>query len=221
MTDKRARTIHLVVLAALQSVMAVELALLILKGQWLHVFLVVGIMIAMLMPVLLRSRLPIHIPFEIQILAIMFVFAALFLGEVRDYYHRFWWWDLMLHTTAGLLMGMLGFMIVYILNEDRLVDMHMRPSFLALFAFSFSQCLGALWEIFEFGMDQLFGMTMQKPMLGDPSGLTDTMFDLIVNAIGAAVVSLAGWRYLVRARTSYVDSWIRRFIARNPQLFGD
>jgi uncharacterized membrane protein YjdF len=118
-------------------------------------------------------------------------------------------------------LGLLGFMIVYMLNEDRQVDMHMRPSFLALFAFCFSQAIGAVWEIFEFSMDQTFGMTMQKPMLGDPSGLTDTMWDLIVNAIGALIVSLAGWRYLVRARASYVDSWAKRFIERNPQFFGD
>jgi len=70
-------------------------------------------------------------------------------------------------------------------------------------------------------MDQIFGMNMQKPMLGDPSGLTDTMWDLIVNAVGAAIVSLAGWRYMARVRTSYVDDWVRRFIARNPRLFGD
>src|SRR3546814_16435775 len=75
-------------------------------------------------------------------------------------------------------------MTFYILNEDRHVDLHMRPSFLAVFAFCFSQAIGALWEIFEFTMDQVFGLTMQKPMLGDPSGLTDTMWDLIVNAIG-------------------------------------
>ena len=219
--ERRARLIHLVILALLQSIMAVELIFLILDQHWLHVFLIVSIMTALLSPVLLKDRLPAPIPPEIQILAILFVFAALFLGEVRDYYARFWWWDMVLHGTAGLLLGLLGFLVVYILNEDRHVDMHMRPSFLALFAFSFSQCIGALWEIFEFAMDQIFGMNMQKPMLGDPSGLTDTMWDLIVNAVGAAIVSLAGWRYMARVRTSYVDDWVRRFIARNPRLFGD
>ena len=99
--------------------------------------------------------------------------------------------------------------------------MHMRPSFLALFAFCFSQAISALWEIFEFAMDQLFGLTMQKPMLGDASGLTDTMWDLKVNAVGAAIFSLAGWRYLIRVRTSFLDSWSKRFIDRNSKLFGE
>jgi hypothetical protein len=219
--ERRVRVAHSFILVVLQCTMAAELVFLVIGQQWLHVFLVLGIMLTMLLPVISSTRLAMQIPPEVQILAILFGFAALFLGEVRDYYERFWWWDLILHTTAGLLLGVQGFMTVYILNEDRYVDLHMRPAFLALFAFCFSQALGALWEIFEFAMDQIFGMTMQKPMLGDPSGLTDTMWDLIVNAGGAFAVSVAGWRYLIRSRTSHVNSWAKRFIARNPRLFGD
>jgi uncharacterized membrane protein YjdF len=213
------RRAHIGVLAVLQLVMAAELAWLVLRGQWLHAFLVIGIIAATLAPVLLR-RFPIELPSEIQLLAILFIFATLFLGEVQDYYERFWWWDLALHTTAGLLMGMLGFLVVYMLNENEAVDLHMRPSFVAFFAFVFAVAIGTFWEIFEFAMDEIFGTNMQKPMWGDPSGLTDTMWDMIVNAAGAALVSFAGWRYIRRARRPYVDSWIRRFVDRNPQLFG-
>jgi len=219
--ERGARIVHFTIVAVLHLVMIAELILLIIDRQWMHVFLVVGIMAVMLLPIFLKSRLPMQVPHEVQILAIGFVFATLFLGEIRDYYVRFWWWDLLLHGTAGFLMGILGFMIVYVLNENERVDMHMRPSFLALFAFCFSQAIGAIWEIFEFAMDNFFGLTMPKPMLGVASGLTDTMWDLIVNAIGAAIVSLAGWRYLRRVRTSLLDSWSKRFIDRNPRLFGD
>ena len=220
-SERGARLVHFTILAVLHLVMIVELILLMIDRQWMHAFLVVGIMAAMLLPILLKPHLAGHVPHEVQIFVIGFVFATLFLGEVRDYYERFWWWDLLLHGTAGLLLGILGFMIVYVLNENQRVDMHMRPSFLALFAFCFSQAIGAVWEIFEFAMDELFGLTMQKPMLGDASGLTDTMWDLIVNAIGAAIISVAGWRYLRRVRTSPLESWSKRFIDRNPRLFGD
>jgi uncharacterized membrane protein YjdF len=168
-----------------------------------------------LAPELLRRKLAVQIPSEIQILATLFVFATLFLGEVRDYYERIWWWDLALHTTAGLLLGLLGFLIVYALNESREVQVKMRPSFVAMFAFVFAMALGTAWEIFEFSMDQMFGLNMQKPMLDDPSGLTDTMFDMIVNAAGAAVVSFAGWWYIRGARRRHVDTWVARMIRRN------
>lgn len=214
-----ARRAHLFILAILQLVMAAQLVVLLVREDWLQVFLVGGIMALTLAPVVFK--LPVEIPSEIQIVAILFVFATLFLGEVRDYYQLYWWWDAALHTTSGLLLGMLGFMFVYMLNEDRHVDLHMRPSFVALFAFLFAVAIGAVWEIFEFGMDRYFNTDMQPATAGDPSGLTDTIQDLIVDTLGAAVVSIAGWRYLARARTSYVDNWARRFIQRNPQLFGD
>jgi hypothetical protein len=214
-----ARRVHLGILAILQTVMAVELGWLIVRGQWMPAAIVASLMALFIAATVMR-RLPVEIPSEIQVVAILFVFATLFLGEVRDYYERFWWWDLALHFSAGLLLGLLGFLVVYMLNENEMVDVHMRPSFVALFAFLFAVTMGTLWEIFEFGMDELFGLTMQKPMLGDPSGLTDTMWDLILDTAGAAIVSLAGWRYLKRTRTAYLDRWATRFIQRNPQLFG-
>ena len=214
-----ARRAHHLILGVLQAVMAVQLVLLLVREDWLDAFLVAAIMVLMLAPLLFR--LPVEVPSEIQIVAVLFAFATIFLGEVHDYYQRFWWWDAVLHTTSGLLLGMLGFMFVYMLNEDRHVDLHMRPSFVALFAFFFAVGIGAIWEIFEFGMDQFVGTNMQPATSGDPSGLTDTIHDLIVDTAGAAVVSLAGWRYLKRARSSPLDNWASRFIRRNPQLFGD
>ncbi len=76
-----------------------------------------------------------------------------------------------------------------------------------------------MWEIFEFGMDQLLGTNMQKPMLGDPSGLTDTMWDIIVNAIGAFVISFIGYVYLRSRKSFFVKDWIRSFIEKNPGMF--
>ena len=214
-----ARRAHLAILAILQLAMAVQLVLLLLREDWADAVFVAAIMGVTLAPVLFR--LPVDLPSEVQIVAVLFIFATLFLGEVRDWYQRYWWWDAGLHTTSGLLLGMLGFLIVYILNEDRNVDFHMRPSFVALFAFFFAVAIGAIWEIFEYAMDYHFGTNMQPATANDPSGLTDTIQDLIVDTIGAAVVALGGWRYLRRERKPHVDDWARRFIARNPRLFGD
>jgi uncharacterized membrane protein YjdF len=95
----------------------------------------------------------------------------------------------------------------------------MRPGFIAFFAFCFAIAVGALWEIFEFAMDELVGTNMQKPFLGDPSGLTDTMWDLIVNALGALAIALFGYLYMKRGMSSPVERWIGQLIARNPRMF--
>ena len=196
--------IHRGILIILQVIMALELVLLVYERQWVNAFLVVAIMAITLSPAAIGRRFRVNIPPEFQVLAVVFVFASLFLGEIQSYYARIWWWDIALHTSSGLLMGILGFLLVYVLNESKHVDVHMRPRFVAMFAFLFAVTVGTLWEVFEFSMDQLAGTNMQKAMFGDPSGLTDTMWDMIVNALGAFAVSALGWWYMRQRVHSFI-----------------
>lgn len=218
-TPGTAARLHRWIAIAVAVVMTIEVALIVYERQWMNAFLLIIIMTVILAPTLLRDRLPVRLPAELLILTLVFSFAALFLGEVRSYYQRIWWWDIALHATSGLLLGIMGFLLVYILNESRRIDLHMRPRFVALFAFMFAVSVGALWEVFEFSMDRIFGLNMQKPMLGDDSGLTDTMWDLIVDTLGALAISLYGWRFMRRRAESFIDRWIAKFIAGNPRLF--
>ncbi|WP_111495230.1 MULTISPECIES: hypothetical protein [Marinobacter] len=216
----RIRITHQRITIALQLVLLVQAVFALIERQWMtaaFVLLIIGITF---LPVLVERRFRIFVPPQMQLLAIGFVFAALFLGEVRGYYTRFWWWDIVLHTSSGFLLGILGFLLVHILNETERLEMHLKPGFVSFFAFLFAVGFGALWEIFEFSMDQLFGMNMQKAMLGDPSGLTDTMWDLIVDTIGALVIAILGWRYLRQGTgESFLARWINAFIERNPRFF--
>jgi uncharacterized membrane protein YjdF len=215
----RAERIHLGTLVVLQVLMLAELAVLVRERAWLNMVLVLIIMGITLSPAALGRRFRVYIPPEFQVLAVVFVFASLFLGEVRSFYLRFWWWDIALHASSGLLLGILGFLLVYVLNEHERVDLHMQPHFVAFFAFVFAVAMGAVWEIFEFSSDQLLGTNMQKPMLGDPSGLTDTMWDLVVDTLGAAAIAVLGWWYTTRGRGSFLETWIERFVEMNPRLF--
>lgn len=207
------------VLLVLQGIMAVELIALLLQGAWASAVWLLAIMAVTGTPALFGDRLPVRIPAEFELLAILFVFAALFLGEFHSYYLRYWWWDIALHSISGLLLGIVGFLLVYVLNESKRIDVHMRAGFVALFAFVFAVAVGTAWEIFEFAADRLLGTQMQKPMLGDPSGLTDTMWDLIVDTLGAAVISGFGWWHMKRDRRSFIDVWTDRFVAKNPRFF--
>lgn len=199
----------------LQLSLVLGVALFLVQGRWVTAALTVAIILITLLPSVVSRRLAVYIPPEFELLAVVFVYASLFLGEVHGYYTRFWWWDAVLHTGSGFLLGILGFLLVYVLNERPDIELHMRPRFVALFAFMFAVGIGALWEIFEYGMDQIFGMNMQK------SGLRDTMWDLIVDTVGAAAIAVAGWVYLRTAGNhSFLEQWILRFIESNPRLFG-
>lgn len=211
--------VHFIIVSILQLVLGFGLFLAISQRHWQDMFTLTCIILLMLAPSKLGFRFHIRVPLEFQLMAILFVFASLFLGELHGYYTRYWWWDIALHTTSGLLLGISGFLLVYILNEDSRVEMNMPPVFVALFAFMFAVSLGTIWEMFEFSMDKFFGMNMQKEMWGDPSGLTDTMWDLIVDALGAAFVSLVGWWHFKEGKQSIFDIWIKKFVQKNPRLF--
>ena len=195
-TDPAAR-VHRWVVLIIVAIMAIDLVVVLVERQWLNALLTL----------------------TIGSLLLVFVFAALFLGEVRSFYVRYWWWDIVLHTASGFLLGIFGFLLVYVLNESKVVAIQMLPRFVALFAFLFAVAVGALWEIFEFTMDRTVGTRMQKPMLGDASGLTDTMWDLIVDTVGATAIALLGWWRMVSRQRSFIDVWIEKFVDQNPRLF--
>ena len=156
------------------------------------------------LPAAIERSLKIHLPVEVQFVIVAFVYASLFLGEVGGYYTRFWWWDLALHTGSGIGFGFAGFIILYSLFAH--AKIHASPFLLSMFAFCFSLAIGALWEMFEFAMDRFFGMNMQK------SGLVDTMSDLIVDAIGALVVSVLGFAYIKGVKPRFFARVIRKFL---------
>jgi hypothetical protein len=210
---------HRRVKLGIQVVLALGLVVELYEAQWLNAALVLAILVVTFLPSLLASEVDLFVPPEVELATIGFVFASVFLGETRDYYGRFWWWDVLLHATSGGLLGALGFLLVFVLNETPRIELKMRPRFLAFFSFCFAVTAGTAWEIFEFGVDQLFGTTMQKPTARDVTGLVDTMEDLIVDAIGAAVVVLLGYRSAKRGEESVISRGIHRFVAANPRLF--
>lgn len=211
--------LHRVVVGSIVTLMAIEAALLAFQEQWLSAATLLAFVVLTLLPTQFGRFFRISLPLDFQVAAVLFMFAALFLGEMRDFYFRVWWWDSLLHFTSGILLGLFGFVLAYAMNEDDRIDLHLKPSFMATFAFFFALSVGALWEIFEFAMDQIFGMQMQKPKFGDLSGLTDTMLDLILDALGGLVISVFGWRVIRRRNGSLVEAMIARFVARNPHLF--
>lgn len=212
--------IHKYLSLLLQFILCVGMCTALWEREWNTAVLTLMIILLTLIPLLVYKRFQVFIPPEFEVLATAFLFCALFLGEIGDYYNRFWWWDIALHTTSGFLLGIVGFLLAHILNEQERIELKMQPIFVAMFSFFFAVSIGAMWEIFEFAMDSLVGTNMQKPMLDDPSGLTDTMWDLIVDTVGALVISIMGYGYLKSAgNQSFLLRWIHKFVRKNPQLF--
>src|SRR5690606_10860690 len=144
-----ASRVHRGLTVVLLGLLSVGVVLSLLQGNWLTAAATAGVLAVALMPFFLGRRFDIRVPAEFESLAVVFVYASLFLGELRGYYIRYWWWDSLLHTCSGFLLGILGFLLVHVLNEKRRIDNHMNPGFVALFAFSFALAAGTLWEILD------------------------------------------------------------------------
>ncbi|NIP59482.1 MAG: hypothetical protein GWO00_16475, partial [Gemmatimonadetes bacterium] len=93
--DSRPRRakIHRRITLFLQGVLFVGLALSIWNRVWMNAFLVGVILLLTFWPAFVGRRFEIFIPPEFELVAIVFIFATLFLGEIQGYYVRYAWWD--------------------------------------------------------------------------------------------------------------------------------
>ena len=121
-------------------------------------------LILFLVPAFLQDKMKLTIPPVFQAIIFGFIFAAEILGEVNHYYVRIPGWDTMLHTMNGFLCAAVGFSTIYLLNRGS-KNIELSPFYLTLVAFCFSMTIGVLWEFFEFTMDQLFLLDMQKDFI--------------------------------------------------------
>lgn len=159
------------------------------KSNYSALFISILTLILLLFPYFLKNKYNMILPLEIEFLITFFIFGTLFLGEVQGFYLKYAYWDLILHGLSGILLGLLGFAIVYSVVKYDERKNNLTPVFIALFTFTFAVAIGAIWEIYEFTMDTLFGFNMQK------TGLIDTMSDLIVDSIGALFISFSAYYY--------------------------
>lgn len=183
----------------------------IIRGRSFLIFSSSLILMVSLWPAIVERNFKINLPIEIDFIVTLFLWSAFVLGEVNSFYDNYPWWDLFLHSLSGIILGIFGFIIVYTLFFTHKIKAN--PYFVAVFSIAFAISIGVFWEIFEFSFDQLFGTNMQK------SGLVDTMWDLIVDALGALMIGMMGYFYVKRPKKGFFDWIIRKFISLNKGKF--
>lgn len=159
--------LRLIVLATLVSS--------IIRGEYESAFICLLVLALFLLPFFIQQNFGIELPSTLEIIILLFIFAAEILGELECYFITFPYWDSMLHTTTGFLCAATGFALIDILNRNSRIKFELSPIYVALAAFCFSMTVGVLWEFFEFGMDRIFHMDMQKDTV--VSSITSVMLD--------------------------------------------
>ena len=237
-----------IVYFTLRFLVIVMLVLQLFNRNYENVFLCGLTLLLLVIPSLVQITFKVELPTMLEIIILVFIFAAEILGEISEFYLMFPFWDTVLHTINGFLAAAIGFSLVDLLNRSEKTVFNLSPLFLAIVAFCFSMTIGVIWEFFEFGMDTLIGYDMQKDTVLhtirsvtlDPAGrnvpyvikgitetavngqelglggyldigLIDTMQDLIVNFIGAAVFSVLVFFFVKnRGRGRVAGSFIPR-----------
>lgn len=182
-----------------------------------HVFLCLLTLILLVMPSIIQLKLKIELPTTLEIIILLFIFAAEILGEIGEYYIKIENWDTMLHTMNGFLMAAIGFSLVDILNREEKLKFELSPLFMSIVAFCFSMTIGVLWEFFEYAMDTFFFLDMQKDtivntfstVMLDPTGgntpvIVKDIADVIVNGES---LGLGGYLDIGLHDTMY-DLWV-------------
>ncbi len=151
-----------IVYVVLRFLVLAALVLSCIGGNWENAFICLLVLFLFLLPLLFEASFHVELPSTLQIIILIFIFAAEILGELQSYFVRYQHWDTVLHTTWGFLCAAVGYSLVDILNRNKKIRFSLSPVYLALVAFCFSMTIGVLWEFFEFGMDYFFHKDMQK-----------------------------------------------------------
>lgn len=167
-----------IVYFTLRVLVIATMVLQLLNRNYENVFLCALTLLLLIMPSLMQITFRVELPTTLEIIILIFIFAAEILGEIREFYLIFPFWDTALHTLNGFLAAAIGFSLVDLLNRSERTVFNLSPLFTAIVAFCFSMTIGVVWEFFEFGMDQLAGFDMQK--------------DTVIHAIRSVTLDPAG-----------------------------
>ena len=162
----------------LRALVVVMMILQLLNRNYENVFLCGLTLLLLIIPSFVQVTFRVELPTTLEIIILLFIFAAEILGEISEFYLVFPFWDTVLHTLNGFLAAAIGLSLVDLLNRSEKIIFHLSPLFTAIVAFCFSRTIGGVWEFFEFGMDMAFGLDMQK--------------DTIIHAIHSVTLDPAG-----------------------------
>jgi hypothetical protein len=167
-------------------------------------------LILMYLPRLIKSRAKVNLPIEFDVVLVIFVYAAVFLGKAGLAYKHFWWWDVVLHTSSGFILGFVAFLILYVKVQQKKIQA--SRLLIGLIIFSVALAFGAVWEIFEYGLAVVFGGNISA------AGLRDTIQDLIVDGIGGLVMAKFGVGQIFDHKKGFIARWAHNFIQANPHI---
>lgn len=151
-----------------------------------------SIIFVLFIPRMVTKILKIKISDAMELVYIVFIILAQFLGSVVNLYNKIWWYDLFAHFLSGVLTSVLALVVLDWFGIYKEKNNH----FNAFFIIAFTLMIASLWEFIEFGSFVFFKMDVQHHLT---TGVFDTMEDMLVAFLGSIIVSIL---YLIEGKVS-------------------
>lgn len=170
----------------------------------------IGMLLVLHLPRFIQERYHFQIPYLLDFILVTFAFGGFILGDVFDFYGKIPFWDSILHTLSGVLIAYVGFIVIRYLDKEYTIPLSVSPMFMSVLVVCVALSIGAVWEIGEYLVDDIFYTNNQQYMastrgtlygkedvaLVGHEALKDTMKDLMLDLAGALVVASFGYKKL-------------------------
>ena len=204
---KKRELIPKIVMALFQLVFLIAAIISAFQGNFETTFICSVGLILTFLPQFIERGLSIDLPIAYELTIAVFVFTTVFMGEVGQAYEKFWWWDVVLHASSGVLLGFVGFLLLFVLYRQK--KLIASAAIIAFFTLVTGLASAGLWEILEFGADEIFGTNMQK-------GAVDTMSDIIVASFGSLLAAIFAYIHIEWPKRSLFKFVVKDFFDSNP-----
>lgn len=135
---------------------------------------------------------------------LIFIIMSMYFGNVLDFYGVVPYYDKILHTASGIIIGIMSIVIYAHFTKDYFEKVNSK--FILLFCILLSLALAGAWEIWEYTTDKIFGLMSQR------NSLDDTMTDIICGTIGGIISLIPIYRFLKGHKNKFLEFIIKEVI---------
>ena len=144
------------------------------KGRLIFTMVqLVGMLFVLRIPQFIQDKYHFTIPNLLDFVLITFAFSGFILGDVFNFYGKIPYWDSILHTFSGVVIAYVGFIVIEYLDKEYTIPLSVSPLFMSLIVVSVALAIGAVWEIGEYTVDDIFHTNNQQYMASTRATLYD------------------------------------------------
>ena len=138
------------------------------------------------------------------IATLIFIIMAMYFGNVLNFYGIVPYYDKILHTASGIIIGIMSIVIYAHFTKDYFEKIN--PRFMLLFCIILTLALAGGWEIWEYIADKIFGLMSQR------NSLDDTMTDIICGTIGGIISLIPIYRFSKGHKNRFLEFIIKEIV---------